>query len=1318
MEYPDRPPLRVSSDRTIAMNASEDLEVQEVYATAKAVNTSNAQLALADSGVRLHMSTDHRVTLDHDGQQRVLYRVKPEFRNEHPPDVCRDFAAVVLGGQPEHVVFRSGDTTIEVGTSPDNSFELTGTHKLAEALANIAGAGETTDVNPAWAAKQIASDTRNTATIGKAPRVGKRYGSALSPRPENAQRRTAMDAAVKQIGANQYAWPKVSEGYVINAISTPGEDGRPLFDVNHAREGDVSPADYHFGYHFGAVVLSSEDGNDQVTLENFNRPPGHKATINAAIDKNLDVYRGQFETILNDLKNQPDTADESQRRQIKAKIELATALRDLERYTAEGDQRQARSARTSAGRHLNSLGGLAQPQDLWHFRMYSNQPGQTFHEQRALLYSDRPSRLVNPLTAVVVGGHGPRVPRAVAFQKRSTVLTPQGRSTVRKAAAEQARDAVWRRNNRLDLATVEFIGHGNGTWPRRDATAKLTAKLRAEVVAKQYKEDLQAALARLQEGRQNPITIDDIQFTETPAGRTHGEDASPGVKAEVQRRRTQIDGHTSPTFPPPPVTAQTAEQVDAEDGVVIAQAGQQLVSVDNLVHGDEVEEHVIAMTTSDNNDMSRRGVAQWNVNSSIGGPRPNSTPSQQGALRSDLDEMIAEISNIQMLTGQIPAVQGPAAERAKAELDALPDEVRGWWMAELNTRLGQLVADAKPKLLADSLGLMNEAVELSWSGGDSTALQGELLARTDTALGLERQYPDVREFPFQAEFERLDALEEGAAEYQVLRNELQESLNELNKKNVDPVVAIVNELNADQLEKFRAVNNHDRLQNKLQSATTEDEREYLLAALEHTVELTDQLAHVDLSDEHSRLLRDLGPDKVAEILDNVAGDRLSESPSTPLAARLNLATAKQNDLLTVKEVDLSLLRSATSQSPEWSRLKQDIVSGSAIERAQVLENLPPQARRMLATDPQLVDDLKASLSAPEFAQTAAQLMVHVPREVNEPASARRAAQQQAARMLNDPDTTANLLKSGARVVVVPSNVPMTSLAEFSHLQGLKTNDGRYWDAVRGSGGLLAAMTEENLLGKTTSVGGAKSNYPDGYSTATHEFGHTIYEHGLSEADRRTVIESYQNRLNTSNASWPDGPMVSAKDGKPTMSYGSTSAHEYFAQITNAYLGTNGGMDPFTGQNRNNSAEWVRQNAPELVPVLTKVYGHTPNTLQANSVNQAKAEKQLYADLRMFLVQSGLRTPTGSTNNSETNSEQHSLQSHPNSPQIHPLAMSTFLATGFPPSASTEATNAGVAAVARTKSEGFNSHSLNGPPNNLAVKVPVQNQNTPSTRAHR
>ncbi|NEA68939.1 hypothetical protein [Streptomyces sp. SID12488] len=282
----------------------------------------------------------------------------------------------------------------------------------------------------------------------------------------------------------------------------------------------------------------------------------------------------------------------------------------------------------------------------------------------------------------------------------------------------------------------------------------------------------------------------------------------------------------------------------------------------------------------------------------------------------------------------------------------------------------------------------------------------------------------------------------------------------------------------------------------------------------------------------------------------------------------------------------------------------------------------PEHVRWLASHRPFVDGLRTSLSPAEFAGVAARLLVVVPGESSRPVSARHEAHAQVARMLGDPEVTGRLLLSGATVVVLPQDVPLTGVSSFAALHGATDEHlGRSADDLRGAATTLtAAIPEENLLGEDTPVGPA-AHQPDGYSSATHEIAHLIHMQGLTDADREVIDRAYRNKFRQGPAAqWPDGVRQNLK-GDPADNYSSTDAYEYFAQASNAYLGTNHGKDGMTGRPRNNGAPWVREHEPDLRPLLERLYGTEPGTVHsspANPVATTAADNARYEAFRDFM----------------------------------------------------------------------------------------------------
>ncbi|MGW2283092.1 hypothetical protein, partial [Streptomyces sp. NPDC001770] len=143
------------------------------------------------------------------------------------------------------------------------------------------------------------------------------------------------------------------------------------------------------------------------------------------------------------------------------------------------------------------------------------------------------------------------------------------------------------------------------------------------------------------------------------------------------------------------------------------------------------------------------------------------------------------------------------------------------------------------------------------------------------------------------------------------------------------------------------------------------------------------------------------------------------------------------------------------------------------------------------------------------------------------------------------------------------------------------------------------------LGETTSVG-PQAHQADGYSSVTHELAHLVHD-ALPTEDRAWIDTVWENkRARGGSVSWPDGVRLELPDGEGVDNYSSTSADEYFAQLSNAYLGTNLGTDAATGLARNNGAAYVRLHERELLPLLERLYGTDPEAVYGGPANPVTA----------------------------------------------------------------------------------------------------------------
>ena len=66
-------------------------------------------------------------------------------------------------------------------------------------------------------------------------------------------------------------------------------------------------------------------------------------------------------------------------------------------------------------------------------------------------------------------------------------------------------------------------------------------------------------------------------------------------------------------------------------------------------------------------------------------------------------------------------------------------------------------------------------------------------------------------------------------------------------------------------------------------------------------------------------------------------------------------------------------------------------------------------------------------------------------------------------------------------------------------------------------------------------------------------------------------------------------------------YAAFDEFEYFAQCCNAYLGANGGTDPYTRRPRHNGEQWLRANEdPALMRLLDELFSAGPTNAYAKA----------------------------------------------------------------------------------------------------------------------
>ena len=171
-----------------------------------------------------------------------------------------------------------------------------------------------------------------------------------------------------------------------------------------------------------------------------------------------------------------------------------------------------------------------------------------------------------------------------------------------------------------------------------------------------------------------------------------------------------------------------------------------------------------------------------------------------------------------------------------------------------------------------------------------------------------------------------------------------------------------------------------------------------------------------------------------------------------------------------------------------------------------------------------------------------------------------------------PDIARAIARSPVRFVVMAHDEFTTDVPEHADLE-----PRAHWDRrARGLGATLVrpatSCGEENLL-----------CFPgDPYATENiliHEFGHTIHEIGLAQAD-----PTFQKRLDTAFA-------AAHKQGRWDGTYARTNAAEYWAEGVQSWFSCNRTRDREHGPV--NSPTAVREHDPPLALLLEEVFGPEP-----------------------------------------------------------------------------------------------------------------------------
>jgi hypothetical protein len=455
---PEHPTLRVTADGSIAV-AADAPGSHEFYALPEVVESANARLKLIKSNVSLAMHDEYSITMAHGDEERVLYKVAPQFKSS-PTDVCRDFSEQVLGGRHTHVVL--SDTTQDGGGRTSlgrvraiDQYEISGVSDLIDQMMKAVDEGGMVDI-------EDAARVFDQAKLVGAPTPGEAYGKAVAT--------WGFDEPQARMGLGGHAYGQVGESYVIMSVPDREVGATRMLDRDYSilqEDADYVPKNGGFGYHFGAIVSDAADRNGQVVIQNVNSRSSTRAYLDEAIDRTIGYNRNRLPRLVASLERSVAAND--------PRLGFARSLLDVQRLNGEVAEaghgsagaeelqrlsRELQSARTTAQKALSSYikDSFGFSGDQWFITLHGRAPGESFFEgwTGAGTGNEAQSAYVNPTSVVMLGGHEER--RAeLEFQADTGGLTDIAAQRLAGLGGSVARTAMWSARNDVPLPQLRMV---------------------------------------------------------------------------------------------------------------------------------------------------------------------------------------------------------------------------------------------------------------------------------------------------------------------------------------------------------------------------------------------------------------------------------------------------------------------------------------------------------------------------------------------------------------------------------------------------------------------------------------------------------------------------------------------------------------------------------------------------------------------------------------------------------------------------------------------------------------------------------------------
>jgi hypothetical protein len=401
-------------DRAMAIEDTDaDTEAKVFYATPNVVRESNSKLQAAGSKTQLEIVGASLQVPREDGEgPLVLEMVKPHTLDERGRfgeiAQCDAFVINIIGTLGERVAVVGRDHPQEIGVGA--------THEPGQAIAALPTAEPL--VLPESFAPEMSRETPPVAGDEERDRT---------------------------LGINASALAEVGEGYVIVSYGPmPGDEtgGVPSEEYLVAVDKQLERFELslqeqawfrnRWAYHYAGVV--ARVGADQVTLENYNRDVARGLILDRLYTRAVQDIRALRKLVL-------------QAESIPAISSVRAAWFRQQRERLGAIAASAHDARSEAHRALvaveeRSEGLKVADSELWHFKMYGPEPGQSFHEQWSPAHD-------SPITLRIRQASDPRRSkrRLVAAADRLVALAPD-------AAVRSALNA-WASGPLRDLGAVD-----------------------------------------------------------------------------------------------------------------------------------------------------------------------------------------------------------------------------------------------------------------------------------------------------------------------------------------------------------------------------------------------------------------------------------------------------------------------------------------------------------------------------------------------------------------------------------------------------------------------------------------------------------------------------------------------------------------------------------------------------------------------------------------------------------------------------------------------------------------------------------------------